>query len=116
MYLCERGGMSEAFRPIHFHDYGKLLLTFVVLWAYFAVSQLIIIWSGNLAEEITWYRGRLLGGWSGVPPARGTLLVAPAVPPPPSPGGQSSAGRPSAAADRRRAMRVAGRPASWPAA
>jgi len=66
LYLCERGGMSEAFRPIHFHDYGKLLLTFVVLWAYFAVSQLIIIWSGNLAEEITWYRGRLLGGWSGV--------------------------------------------------
>jgi len=66
LYLCERGGMSEAFRPVHFHDYGKLLLTFVVLWAYFAVSQLIIIWSGNLAEEITWYRGRLLGGWSGV--------------------------------------------------
>jgi hypothetical protein len=66
LYLCERGGMSKAFRPIHFHDYGKLLLTFVVLWAYFAVSQLIIIWSGNLSEEITWYRGRLLGGWSGV--------------------------------------------------
>src|SRR5207244_1759157 len=58
-----RRPMSAAFRPIHFHDYGKLLLTFVVLWAYFAVSQLIIIWSGNLAEEITWYRGRLLGGW-----------------------------------------------------
>jgi hypothetical protein len=66
LYLSARGSMSKAFRPIHFHDYGKLLLTFVVLWAYFAVSQLIIIWSGNLAEEITWYRGRLLGGWSGV--------------------------------------------------
>jgi len=66
LYLSARGPMSAAFRPIHFHDYGKLLLTFVVLWAYFAVSQLIIIWSGNLAEEITWYRGRLLGGWSGV--------------------------------------------------
>jgi hypothetical protein len=66
LYLSSREPMSEAFRPIHFHDYGKLLLTFVVLWAYFAVSQLIIIWSGNLAEEITWYRGRLLGGWSGV--------------------------------------------------
>jgi hypothetical protein len=66
LYLRECSPMSEAFRPIHFHDYGKLLLTFVVLWAYFAVSQLIIIWSGNLAEEITWYRGRLLGGWSGV--------------------------------------------------
>jgi hypothetical protein len=66
LYLCRKGGMAAAFRPIHFHDYGKLLLTFVVLWAYFAVSQLIIIWSGNVSEEITWYRGRLLGGWSGV--------------------------------------------------
>jgi len=66
LYLSSRKPMAEAFRPIHFHDYGKLLLTFVVLWPYFAVSQLIIIWSGNLAEEITWYRGRLLGGWSGV--------------------------------------------------
>ena len=66
LYLCRSGGMNAAFRPVHFHDYGKLLLTFVVLWAYFAVSQLIIIWSGNLSEEITWYRGRLLGGWSGV--------------------------------------------------
>src|SRR2546428_11595531 len=66
MYLCERGGMSEAFRPIHFHDYGKLLLTFVVMWAYFAVSHLIIVWSGNLVEEITWFRGRLLVGWGAV--------------------------------------------------
>ena len=66
LWLSARAPMSGAFRPIHFHDYGKLLLTFVVLWAYFAVSQLIIIWSGNLAEEITWYRGRLLGGWRGV--------------------------------------------------
>jgi len=76
LYLSSRGPMSAAFRPIHFHDYGKLLLTFVVLWAYFAVSQLIIIWSGNLAEEITWYRGRLLGGWSGVSLALVTLHFA----------------------------------------
>jgi hypothetical protein len=62
-YLAGRRPMSDVLRPVHFHDYGKLLLTFVVLWAYFAVSQLIIIWQGNLAGEITWYRGRLLGGW-----------------------------------------------------
>src|SRR5438093_1186135 len=63
LFLAGRRPMSELFRPVHFHDYGKLLLAFVVLWAYFAVSQLIIIWQGNLAEEVGWYRGRLLGGW-----------------------------------------------------
>ncbi len=63
LYLARHRPMSEVFRPIHFHDYGKLLLTFVVLWAYFNASQLIIIWQGNLAEEIPWYQGRLLGAW-----------------------------------------------------
>ena len=47
--------------PDHFHDLGKLMLAFVMLWAYFNVSQLIIIWSGNLPEEIPWYLERLHG-------------------------------------------------------
>ena len=63
LFLAMRRPMSGVFRPVHFHDYGKLLLAFVVLWAYFAVSQLIIMYQGNIAEEVTWYRGRLLGGW-----------------------------------------------------
>ena len=45
------------------HDLGNLLLAFVMLWAYFGFSQLLIIWSGNLPEEITFYRSRLYGGW-----------------------------------------------------
>ena len=45
------------------HDLGKLLLAFVMLWAYFDFSQLLIIWSGNQPEEITFYRSRLYGGW-----------------------------------------------------
>lgn len=47
----------------HLHDLGNLLLTFVMLWAYFDFSQLLIIWSGNLPEEITFYRTRLYGAW-----------------------------------------------------
>ena len=47
----------------HLHDLGKLLLAFVMLWAYFSFSQFLIIWSANLPEEIPWYltpdRGRL---------------------------------------------------------
>lgn len=47
----------------HLHDLGKLLFAFNMLWAYFAFSQLLIIWSGNQPEEISFYRSRLSGGW-----------------------------------------------------
>jgi hypothetical protein len=46
------------------HDLAKLMFAFVLLWAYFAVSQLIIIWSGNLPEEIPFYLERLNGPWA----------------------------------------------------
>lgn len=49
--------------PRHLHDLGKLLLTFVMVWAYFSFSQWLIIWAGNLPEEIPWYLERLRGGW-----------------------------------------------------
>ena len=39
------------------------MLAFVMLWAYFAFSQYLIIWSGNLPEEIAWYLHRLQTGW-----------------------------------------------------
>ncbi|HEY2841296.1 MAG TPA: hypothetical protein VGJ26_19220 [Pirellulales bacterium] len=44
-------------------DFGSLLLAFLMLWAYFAFSQFLIIWSGNLPEENVWYVHRLTGGW-----------------------------------------------------
>jgi hypothetical protein len=58
---------SEPFASVlqqrHLHDLGKLLLAFVMLWAYFDFSQLLIIWSGNQPEEISFYRTRLYGAW-----------------------------------------------------
>ncbi|HEU5249851.1 MAG TPA: hypothetical protein VFW15_07675, partial [Thermoanaerobaculia bacterium] len=50
----------------HFHDLGKLMLAFVMFWAYVSFSQYLIIWSGNLPEEIPWYLRRLQGGWGWV--------------------------------------------------
>ena len=58
--------MRRIVAPLHFHDLGKLLLALVMLWAYFAFSQYLIIWSGNLPEEITWYLRRMHGGWGAV--------------------------------------------------
>ncbi len=62
--------MLVRFRPMmgvlgveQVHDISKLMFAFVLLWAYFNVSQLIIVWSGNLPEEITFYLERLHGAW-----------------------------------------------------
>jgi hypothetical protein len=61
--LSDREPMAEVVAPLHFHDLGKLMLALVMLWAYFAYSQYLIIWSGNLPEEIKWYLPRTQGGW-----------------------------------------------------
>src|SRR5258707_15718609 len=61
--LSKSEPMAGLIQERHLHDLGKLLLAFVMLWAYFGFSQLLIIWSGNLPEEITFYRSRLYGGW-----------------------------------------------------
>ena len=70
VYLSQRDPMSRVYQPKHFHDLGKLLLTVVMVWAYFSFSQLLIIWSGNLPEEIPWYLERFTKGtqwrWIGV--------------------------------------------------
>jgi hypothetical protein len=54
---------DHILEPVHFHDLGKLLLAFVMLWAYFAYSQFLIIWAGNLPDEIPWYLDRTHGGY-----------------------------------------------------
>jgi hypothetical protein len=61
--LARTEPFSSVLQKRHLHDLGKLLLAFVMLWAYFDFSQLLIIWSGNQPEEISFYRTRLYGGW-----------------------------------------------------
>jgi hypothetical protein len=61
--LSYRRPMSEVLTPRHLHDLGKFLLALVMVWAYFSFSQFLIIWAGNLPEEIPWYLTRLNGGW-----------------------------------------------------
>ena len=55
--------LKGVIKKRHLHDLGKLLFAFNMLWAYFAFSQLLIIWSGNQPEEISFYRTRLYGQW-----------------------------------------------------
>jgi hypothetical protein len=64
--LARHEPMNQVVGQLHFHDLGKLLLALVMLWAYFAFSQFLIIWSGNLPEEISWYLPRIRGGWGAI--------------------------------------------------
>lgn len=70
--LSNRPPLAGVIAPLHFHDLGKLLLAFVMIWAYFSFSQFLLIWYANLPEEIPWYLRRMQGGWQYV----GLLLVA----------------------------------------
>jgi hypothetical protein len=69
--LAQSAPMAGVLQPRHLHDLGKLLFAFVMLWAYFAFSQLLIIWAANLPEEIPFYLKRLRGGWG----ALGVLIL-----------------------------------------
>jgi hypothetical protein len=63
--------MASLLRPKEVQDHGKLMLTFLMLWAYFSFSQLLIIWSGNLPMELRFYARRLNFGWQQI----GLVLV-----------------------------------------
>lgn len=64
--LAKHEPMNQIVGQSHFQDLGKLLLALVMLWSYFAFSQFLIIWSGNLPEEISWYIPRIHGAWGAI--------------------------------------------------
>jgi hypothetical protein len=47
----------------HLHDLGKMLLAFTTFWAYIWVCQYLLIWYGNIPEEVTHYMPRTNGTW-----------------------------------------------------
>lgn len=65
-WLARHEPFSRWLAARHFHDLGNLTLAFVMLWAYVSLSQFLIIWSGNLPEEIPWYTKRLGPAWQGL--------------------------------------------------
>ena len=61
--LSKHSPMDEVVLPDRLHDAGKLLLAFTMVWAYFSFSQWLIIWMGNLPDEISWFLHRIKSGW-----------------------------------------------------
>jgi hypothetical protein len=55
--------MKSLFRVTEQHDLGKLAFAFVMLNIYLTFAEFLIIWSGNVPDEIPWYLHRIRGGW-----------------------------------------------------
>jgi hypothetical protein len=55
--------MKTLLRKTEQHDLGKLLFAFVMLNIYLTFAEFLIIWSGNIPDEIPWYLARIHGGW-----------------------------------------------------
>jgi hypothetical protein len=55
--------LDRVLNASHFHDLGKLLFAFLMLWAYLSFSQFLIVYSANLMEEVPHYIVRSQGGY-----------------------------------------------------
>jgi hypothetical protein len=61
--LVKHGALDGLLKPNHFHDLGKLMFAFVMLWAYFNFSQYLLTYAANLIEEIPYFVTRTSHGW-----------------------------------------------------
>jgi hypothetical protein len=55
--------MKTLLRTTEQHDLGKFLFAFVMLNIYLTFAEFLIIWSGNIPDELPWYLNRIHGGW-----------------------------------------------------
>ena len=65
IWLQGQGRLQEI-RFDHWYNLGGFLFAFTVFWAYIAFAQYMLMWYGNLPDEVLWYRARTQGGWLGV--------------------------------------------------
>src|SRR5262249_31640251 len=71
-WTVRRPPLADAVSVEVLGDLGNLLLTFLVIWAYLAFFQFMLIWIANLPQEVIWYTARSHGGWEWV---AGALVV-----------------------------------------
>jgi hypothetical protein len=56
--------LHDQIRAGQFHDLGKLLFGFSILWAYMLWSHYLAIWYGDLPEETGFVTRRMTGVWA----------------------------------------------------
>jgi hypothetical protein len=55
--------LKNLMRPKFQLDMGTLMLAFTLFWSYTSFSQYMLVWVGNLPEEIPFFLKRSAGGW-----------------------------------------------------
>lgn len=70
VYLMDRGRLPGV-RNDHLYNLGGFMFAFTVFWSYIGFAQYMLMWYGNMPEEIFWYKQRIEGPWFNV-----ILLVA----------------------------------------
>jgi hypothetical protein len=63
LLIVSKPPFASVMRPKFQLDMGTLLLAFTLFWSYTSFSQFMLIWIGNLPEEIPFYLKRSHGGW-----------------------------------------------------
>lgn len=63
LIFVSRPPLRDIMRPKFQLDMGTLLLAFTLFWSYTSFSQFMLVWIGNLPEEIPFYLKRSAGGW-----------------------------------------------------
>jgi len=61
--ISHREPFKSSLRPKFQIDMGSLMLAFTLFWSYTSFSQMMLIWIGNLPEEIPFYLKRSSPGW-----------------------------------------------------
>jgi len=61
-FLSNEGPLSHKISSKIYHHFGNFMLGFTIFWSYLSFSPFLIIWNGNLPEEIRWYIDRSGGG------------------------------------------------------
>jgi len=60
-----KSGGNSGLTPSHFHNIGKLLFAFCLMWADFFYVQFVVIWYGNISEETSYVIERtMLAPWN----------------------------------------------------
>ncbi len=64
-YLQRRGRLP-GIRRDHIYNVGAFMFAFTVFWSYIGFAQYMLMWYGNMPEEVGWYKARIEGPWLGV--------------------------------------------------